>query len=112
MADSSTSTGPGVTDKDYILYVSADQNECPGASTLAFAGPCQMEGMLDRPVAGFVNFCPSAFDSDPDPDFLLSVTKHEVLHAVGFSRALFPFWRRPDGTPRTDRDSNGFPPIR
>ena len=109
--DGSPSTdGAGVTGEDYILYVSANQAECPASmdgqsTTVAFAGSCQMEAALDRPVAGFINFCPDALADETD-DFIFAVAKHELLHALAFSSSIFAFWRNPDGTPRTSRDSD------
>ena len=107
--------GPGVSGHDYILYVSAKQSECgsisgPSVTLLAFAGVCQMESSLDRPVSGYVNFCPTAI-TNSDDKFVFSVAKHEILHAIAFSESLFPFWRDSTGDPRTTRDANGFPPI-
>lgn len=99
----------GVRGTDYVLYVSASETFC-GDSTIASAGACQLEASLDRPISGFVNFCPDAI-AEEDDDFIFSVTKHEVLHAIGFTRFLYAFWRNPDGTPRTDRDNNGLPPF-
>ena len=100
---------------DYILYVSARDSECPtsnnGVATLAFAGACQMEDALDRPIAGYINFCPAGF-TDTSNEFLFSVTKHEIIHALAFARSLFPFWRDAQGQPRTQRTSPGnLPPI-
>ena len=109
-----TTDGPGVSNADFILYVSARDSECPssngGPTTLAFAGACQMESNLDRPIAGSINFCPAGF-TDTSNEFILSVTKHEVFHALAFARSLFPFWRDDQGSPRTQRDANGLPPI-
>ena len=108
--------GSGVSNVDFILYVSARDSECPatsnsGVATLAFAGACQMEEALDRPVAGYINFCPAGF-TDTSNKFLFSVTKHEILHTLAFARSLFPFWRDPQGRPRTQRTgSANFPPI-
>lgn len=107
--------GPGVSNVDYILYVSARDSECPtsnnGVATLAFAGACQMEDALDRPVAGYINFCPAGF-TDTSNEFLFSVTKHEIIHALAFARSLFPFWRDTQGQPRTQRSSfDNLPPI-
>lgn len=102
--------GIGVADRDYILYISANQNDvrCT-SSTLAFAGACQLESSLDRPIAGFINFCPNSLDGTTR-DFLYDVAQHELLHALAFSSSLFPFWRDRSGGVRTPRDSNGFPP--
>ena len=104
--------GQGVSGHDYILYVSAKQSECMSNSRLlAFAGACQLESSLDRPVSGFVNFCPTAIANNADDEFLFGVTKHEILHAIAFSSLLFSFWRESNGVPRTARDANGFPPV-
>ncbi len=35
-----------------------------------------------RPIAGNINFCPTAFDGDSDDDFIFDVTKHELAHAL------------------------------
>ena len=42
--------GSGISDADFILYVSANEvDPCgPTSSTLAFAGACQLEAILDR----------------------------------------------------------------
>ena len=102
--------GSGVSNTDYILYISANQDVCPGQSTLAFAGACQMESSVDRPIAGYINFCPGNLE-ETTRDFLFDVTKHELLHALAFSSSLIPFWRNSDGTPRTSRLSGNLPPF-
>jgi leishmanolysin-like peptidase len=110
--------GTGVSNADFILYVSAitggscsSTNSNSAPSTVAFAQSCQMESSLDRPIAGSVNFCPSAFTGDNSDDFIFNVAKHELIHALVFSTSLFPFYRDTNGNPRTPRDVNGFPPI-
>ena len=113
MTGSPSTDGAGVSGADYVLYVSANQAECPGglSTTVAFAGSCQMEAAMDRPVAGFVNFCPDAL-ADETEDFIFAVAKHELLHALAYSSSLFAFWRNPNGTPRTDRDPDtNLPPF-
>ena len=37
---------------------------------------------LLRPIAGFVNFCPVTIDGSQSDEYLLTVAKHEVLHAL------------------------------
>lgn len=102
--------GAGVSDTDYILYLSASQGQCPGQNIIAFAGACQLESTLDRPIAGYINFCPGNLGVTTR-DYLFEVTKHELLHALGFSSSLIPFWRDSTGSPRTPRDSNQRPPF-
>ena len=105
--------GVGVADSDYVLYISADQSECPGGgdtTVLAFAGACQLESSEDRPIAGYINFCPLALEG-ADNSYVSSVAKHEVFHALVFSFDLFPYWRDQNGMPRTSRDESGQPPL-
>ena len=94
--------GPGVRNTDFILYVSANQQAapCAGGQTLAFAAACQTESELDRPIAGYVNFCPNNL-AGATRDYLFDVTKHEIFHALGFSYSLMPLWRNSSGARRT-----------
>lgn len=108
--------GAGVTNADYILYVTAEQSACPsagpGSQVVAFALACQTEATQDRPVAGAVNFCPDGLQGR-DSEFAFALTKHEVLHALAFTRSLFSLWRNPtNNEPRTPRNQNsGLPNI-
>lgn len=108
--------GPGVTGYDFVLYITADQSLCPSsqgnAQTVAFATSCQTEAVQDRPVAGTINFCPDGV-RNRDPDFAFALSKHEILHALGFSSFLFALWRDPaNNQPRTPRmSSTGLPVI-
>ncbi len=105
-------SGAGVANTDFVLYISANQTACPPLppnpnqpTTVAFAGHCQLESTIDRPVAGNVNFCPEGIGRDRNGlQYISSVTKHEVLHAIGFSSSLFPYWHDSNGQPRTYRD--------
>lgn len=67
---------------DYVLYVTAVDSGC--GSNLAFAGPCTLEFGLNRPVVGYVNFCPAAFTESTTDELLITLTKHEMIHALGF----------------------------
>ena len=108
--------GPGITGYDFVLYIMAEQSICPTSSgtstTVAFATSCENEMLQDRPIAGFINFCPNGVQGR-DEDFAFAVTKHEILHALGFSRSLFSLWRDPtNNQPRTTRDAiSGLPSI-
>ena len=106
-------SGVGISDAEYVLYVSAKQSECPQSSgtttVLAFASACQMERNTDRPIAGYINFCPEALEG-ADSGYVLSVAQHEMFHALAFSSQLFPYWRDQEGQPRTPRDDSGEPP--
>ena len=104
-----------MVDTDFILYISANQSACPpvpptGPTTVAFASHCQLESSIERPVAGNVNFCPEGIARNVNGlQYISSVTKHELLHALGFSSSLFPYWHDSNGNPRTARESNQMP---
>lgn len=93
--------GAGVADTDYILYISA--LPCVEGPTLAFAAACQMESQLDRPIAGYINFCPNNL-GETTRDYLFQVAKHELFHALGFSYSLMALWRDSSGDRRTPSD--------
>ncbi|GMT17248.1 hypothetical protein PFISCL1PPCAC_8545, partial [Pristionchus fissidentatus] len=103
--------GEGIPETDFVLYVSSKQSErCIRNDTLAYAAHCQQEALLDRPIAGHVNLCPSALSTHThDQEVLISTVKHEVLHALGFSAGLYAFFRDDDGKPRTKRNQYGRP---
>lgn len=108
--------GVGVSEYDFVLYISANQSLCPdsqgNAQIVAFATACQNEVTQDRPIAGTINFCPAGL-SNRDPNFAFAVSKHEILHALGFARFLFALWRDPEtNMPRTQREENsGLPEL-
>lgn len=112
------SEGKGVSNVDFILYVSAlateqcVENVAGQAETVAYAAHCQQEDELDRPVAGHTNICPKAI-AKPERDIqsLTSTLKHELLHALGFSSSLYAYFRDAEGRPLTPRGDDGKPPI-
>lgn len=98
--------GPGITDVDFVFYVSAMQTErCNKSLTVAYAAHCQQETALDRPIAGHANLCPLSINSTKPQELetLLSTVKHEILHALGFSVSLYAFYRDAQGNPLTPR---------
>ncbi|OQV25784.1 Leishmanolysin-like peptidase [Hypsibius exemplaris] len=103
--------GPGVKDTDFVLYVSTLETErCNASKTVAYAAHCQQEMTFDRPIAGHANLCPHAISDNPaDIATILSTVKHEILHALGFSIALFAFFRDSNGNPLSPRDKYGRP---
>ena len=36
----------------------------------------------NRPIVGYVNFCPYSINDDVTDDFIVAVAKHEILHAL------------------------------
>ncbi|XP_038046399.1 leishmanolysin-like peptidase [Patiria miniata] len=106
-------TGPGVADTDFILYVTAENtSDCRIADTTAHASFCQLEASQDRPIAGYINLCPQALTSDPVQHTMqLTTVQHEIIHSLGFTAALYAFYRDSDGNPFTPRDASGLPPF-
>ena len=107
----STPKSAGLRNTDFVLYVSAiATSNCNIQDDLiAFASTCQQEQALDRPVAGFVNFCAKKLSRDYHYSHLLAVVKHEIFHAIGFSSSLYGYFRADDGSPLTPRLSDGRP---
>ncbi|XP_062536228.1 leishmanolysin-like peptidase isoform X2 [Armigeres subalbatus] len=103
--DSTTTAGAGISNADFVFYVSARQSErCHKGLTVAYAAHCQQEAALDRPIAGHANLCPESISTKPQElQTLLSTVKHEILHALGFSVSLYAFFRDNEGNPRTPR---------
>ncbi|GAQ77732.1 Leishmanolysin-like peptidase [Klebsormidium nitens] len=93
-----TPAGAGANNTDFLLMFTAQTTEACQASTLAHSSYCYQDPETDRPLAGNVNFCPSAVNAAlRDRQTLIAV--HEMLHALGFSDSLFPFYRDATGNP-------------
>ncbi|XP_077392412.1 leishmanolysin-like peptidase isoform X3 [Festucalex cinctus] len=103
--------GPGVEGFDFVLYVSGIiTKRCGQENIVGYAAYCQLESVLDRPIAGYANLCPAMISSQPQEfEGMLSTVKHEIIHALGFSAGLFAFYRDDDGKPLTPRFSSGLP---
>ena len=63
---------------------------------------------MDRPIAGYANLCPNMISTQPQMLFgMLSIVKHENIHALGFSSGLF--YHDKDGNPLTSKFADGLP---
>mmetsp|Transcript_6768 Transcript_6768/g.9851 ORF Transcript_6768/g.9851 Transcript_6768/m.9851 type:complete len:1041 (-) Transcript_6768:35-3157(-) len=104
--------GAGIANADIVLYFGAkNYGACAqsGTSTLAFASSCSRD-QYDRPIAGFVNFCTNVISSE-DVEVAKYTVLHEIVHAMGFSKNEFAFYRDANGQPRTARSGiNNEPP--
>lgn len=113
--------GNGVSNADYILYIRASttdpclENFKPGGTTelIGYASYCKL-GKNDRPVAGYINFCPSKFREYKDDKGKIVLTAlHELFHALGFSKDLIPKFRDCSQMNETgDCPLWGFPTVR
>lgn len=98
-------SGPGVVNKDFVLYIAAlSSDRCGKGRTVAYAAHCQQEHMLDRPIAGYFTICSDTISTKSQDHLqLLSTIKHEMLHALGFTAGLYAFYRDDKGEPYTQR---------
>ncbi|TNN18153.1 Leishmanolysin-like peptidase isoform 2 [Schistosoma japonicum] len=105
--------GKGLSRNSYLLIVdSQNKGSCYSGVTNAFAGACITDPNTDRPLIGYVNFCPLKTSMKyPRNRVLLGTAKHEIAHALGFARQHFAFMRERDGTPRTERDPTTKKPL-
>ncbi|VDP70289.1 unnamed protein product [Echinostoma caproni] len=102
----SNEQGQGLENTDFVLYIAVlPTARCTTSKVLGYASHCQLAAKTDRPIAGYINFCPGALSQKPiDSMRSLFIAKHELLHALGFSSSLFAMYRDPLGRPLTPRD--------
>jgi hypothetical protein len=99
-------SGSGVNADVLIFALSRVGGSCDQSlGYIAYASHCQQD-QNDRPTVGYIQMCPDyhtrkTIPSQQSEDFHTAV--HEILHILGWSNALFPFFRNSDGTPRTPR---------
>ncbi|CAH8856347.1 unnamed protein product [Trichobilharzia szidati] len=106
------SDGSGIPGHAYLMVIDASPaGPCSDGWLLAYANACQLEQGTDRPITGYINFCPNRLDENyPMKTILLSTAIHEMGHALGFNRNLYAFYRDESGRPRTPRHPNtGMP---
>jgi leishmanolysin-like peptidase len=113
--------GTGVENADFLIYVTSQTvGSCPvtaGSGTLAFAASCRAD-QYDRPIVGYVNFCPvqideTATEGSTSWNTQLTTAIHEITHALGFSSSKFSYYRdhANGGQPHTSRNSFGQPNL-
>ena len=95
-------------------------NACSG-STAAHAVFCDLDsdntyGVKDRPLSGYINFCPSNDGSGLNEavnkvDALVDTAVHEMIHALFFSPDLFKRYINDQGD-RTPCVSTSCSPLR
>eukprot|EP00873_Tetraselmis_striata_P040484 jgi/Tetstr1/460748/TSEL_005933.t1 len=88
--------GEGVPKADFVLYVvMRSEGVCQAPNLIGFGGPC--EGIRDahtgRPLAGFLNLCPSWVQASTQPFLagqLLDAGVQGVMQALAFHADLLP----------------------
>ena len=105
----------GVT-TDVLIFVLASQasSGCSGGGTLAYASHCEQDPDTDRPIIGYIMMCPQHHEVKTvrgrrDEDLHTAI--HEVLHILGWSDGLFPWFRDESNNPRTARCPNLQGPL-
>ncbi|KAK6051211.1 hypothetical protein COOONC_11284 [Cooperia oncophora] len=75
---------------DFALFVAVTGDGCYNA-TLAFASHCSIDPKTRRPISGYMNICPIAFNAIQHNEMhqWLSTIKHELIHAFVFSPSHF-----------------------
>ncbi|XP_064400256.1 leishmanolysin-like peptidase [Halichondria panicea] len=98
----------------FLLYVSAiAEAHCIKDSLysglgMLEGGHCLQEQEFDRPVAGYINFCPEALSIDPATfSRQQHALMHQLIHTLVFSEDLFPYYHNEEGYPRTRRYADG-----
>ena len=97
--------GAGAADADFILYVKAVRTPSCLGSALAYAHFCQRDvdawyGTRNRPLAGYINFCPDAVPADAaDAPRLVDIAVHEILHTLFFAPDHFEAFVDVNGAP-------------
>jgi hypothetical protein len=80
-------------DADVILYVTSGSND---PSVVGWAAYCVQDLSTGQPVAGQFHIDTTLWDTFTTED-LLSVTIHELAHALAFNPNLFSSWVKPNG---------------
>ncbi|CAI2730443.1 unnamed protein product [Schistosoma spindalis] len=85
------SDGSGIPGNGYLMIIDASPDGlCNDKWLIAYANACQLEGNTDRPILGFINFCPNRLDENyPMSKMLLYTAIHEIGHALEFARRHF-----------------------
>ena len=96
--------GEGAAGTDVVIYVIASDKHCRGE--LAHSVSCEHDPSSGRPLFGSISLCPSTIAAwTADPDALLTLALHEVMHILFFSSTLWRnFFTKPDGTPYSDEE--------
>lgn len=103
--------GSGIADADVAIYVASANSPACARLVGAYAEVCEQD-QEDRPVAGFVNICPSSAPSLRGGwGAGVAMLAHELLHVLGVSSSLFAYFRDEGGEPLTARDEYGLPPL-
>jgi Leishmanolysin len=90
--------GAGVPDADFVVFVTSEPSDNCNSDTAAHAVSCDLDednvyGMLNRPLSGYINFCPQKDAVDESsPNRLASLVDtavHEMIHALFMSPSLY-----------------------
>jgi hypothetical protein len=115
----------GVPNTDLLIFVRSSENDPDGCSegTIAYARHTEQDTTLDRPTFGIIDMCIAHNKPDQTSDARTKTmydreedfhtTLHEIVHILGHSASLYPFFRDQNGQPRnpvhcTQAEVNAF----
>lgn len=95
---------------DFVVFVTAVPTQDCRPTTTAHAVVCLADregiyGPVNRPLAGHVNFCPTAgggaaaTTAPRSLEAVIDTAVHELLHTLYMSRGLYNAYQRPEGSP-------------
>ena len=97
-------------ESDLNIYFSGNDDNVYCCNSYAFARVCH-KNLHDRPIGGYINLCKSSLISNitnyKSWEIDTNIIIHEIIHILGFSKFMFPFYRNDDLSPKTARDANG-----
>uniref|UniRef100_A0A5K4F4I0 Leishmanolysin-like peptidase n=1 Tax=Schistosoma mansoni TaxID=6183 RepID=A0A5K4F4I0_SCHMA len=99
---------------NHLLYIIDSQtiSLCRSGNTVGYAQFCRMDGLTDRPIAGYTNLCPNNIEVDYESIRMATLTMaHELGHVLGFNSEAFRYMRDELGKPRTIRERVTNEPI-
>eukprot|EP01080_Neovahlkampfia_damariscottae_P010692 gene10692-3313_t len=110
---SSDKCGTGsISNIDTQIYVTSRPSP---DQVLAFSTFCAISAGLERPIAAWINVSPNLVNKTKYPEeVMLSILKHELIHALGFTSSGFQFFKDANGekyqelTRIEERKFNGF----
>jgi len=110
----SNSQTTGWDNTDFVLmYAASNSGLCQAnTATVAYAGTLEIMA-CGRPVIGYIHWCENKITSttvgNAQHDLQYTTALHEMIHALGFSARMFPFFRDSStGAARTPM-TNGYP---
>ena len=83
----------GISSADLTIFVTSSWNL---TNYIASGVSCLLDSMTNRPIAGQLNFNENFLSTNAQTwDQQLALTMHEMVHILGFSQSLYPYFINP-----------------